>query len=86
MSGEPVPIRPGVAVECDAEREMVEYLMCRVKNHMARWGEAPHTAAIVTTSIRGRCAHSFSLLPDSDRLEVCATAATLLMRRATIED
>ncbi len=79
----PLPIRPDVEFQIDGEREIIDYLICRVKEHAAQWGDAPHGAAIVLTSDKGRSVHSFSMRPDGDRLASCSTAAALLLNRAT---
>lgn len=80
-----VPIRPDVTFTCDLEREMIDYLIGRVKVHGSRY-EAPHTAAIVLTSDNGRSVHSFTTNADKgDRLATCAAAAALLLQRATDE-
>ncbi len=78
---QPLPIRPDVAFQIDGEREMIDYLIGQVKEHVARWGEAPHGAAVVLASDKGRSVHSFSMRPDGDRLASCSAAAALLLQR-----
>lgn len=82
-----VPIRPDVTFSCDLEREMIDYMIGRVRIHAERWGEAPHTAAIVLTSDGGRSVHSLTTNADKgDRLATCSAAAAMLLQRAADDD
>lgn len=85
--GKTVPIRPDVTFACDLEREMIDYLIGRVKSHAESYGEPPHTICIVGHSDKGRSVHSFSLKPrgEQDRLASCSAAAALLVQWA-LED
>jgi hypothetical protein len=64
------------------EREMIDYLIGRVKRHAEQCGESCHTIAIVTRGDKFSLAHSFSMKPQSDRLSTCSAAAALLLDRA----
>lgn len=81
-----VPIRPDVTFSCDLEREMIDYLICRVKIHSESYGEPPNAIAIVTQSDKGRIGHSFSMKPEQDRLGTCSAAAAILLERAAKKD
>jgi hypothetical protein len=83
---EPTPIRDGLIPEADAEREMSDYVLRRVKIHTERVGEPCDTIAIVTMSHKGRIAHSFSFKEPSDRLATCSAAAAMLLSRGTKDD
>lgn len=82
MNDEPTPIRADIVPQFDGEREMVDYLVGRVRIYAERWGRAPAAAAVVFLSDYGEADEAHSWTPGPLRKGAsCARAAALLLER-----
>lgn len=80
------PIRPEVAPTLDVEREMLDFFTMRLRQYVDQYGE-PRSLAIVFVGpdSGASVSEASSWTPTDDnssRLQCCATASAVLMKRA----
>lgn len=80
------PIRPEVAPKLDVEREMLDFFAMKLRDYVAENGEPRSVAFVLVGPDRGDASSTaYSWAPgdeESSRLQCCATAAAVLMKRA----
>lgn len=84
---EPTPIRADIEPEFDAERELVDYFMGKVRKFRLETGRAPESVAVALMGDNDKgsfstLAHSWSLKDERTRFETCSIAAAMLTKRA----
>lgn len=84
---DPTPIRPDVVPSLDVEREMVDHVRETIREYIEEHGGPPVSIAFVLIgpSEGDTAATARSWSPGNEqrsRLQVCATASAMLMKRA----
>ena len=85
---EPTPIKPGLAPVFDAERELVDFFITKLRHYQDKHGGLlPNTIAVVFTATDAEHAlktgaYSWALDGTATRFQTCALASTLLHKRS----
>lgn len=86
MSDNVQPIREGIEPRLDIERELIDYAVERIHSYCKEYGPpASIVFVLIGANKANTMTEAYSWTPqdeDSSRLQCCATASAVLMKRA----